>query len=110
MDIRKFWEPPWTRRETGLWPSDQPFDTELFDTLGYRGYDRGMSPAQQVETWLKIMDEYNIEEAVLFPTGSGNIPKLREPEVFVAAGPPANDHLAKEYNAPSNPLHCVGRL
>jgi hypothetical protein len=84
-DIRKYLEPPWNRRNTGLWPSDQPFDTDLFDTLGYRGYERGMSPAQQVETWLKIMDEYNIEETVLFPTGSGNIPKLREPEFCVAA-------------------------
>jgi hypothetical protein len=69
--------PPWNRRGTSLWPSDQPFDTELFDTLGYPGYERSMSPAQQVEMWLKIMDEYNIEEAVLFPTGSGNIPNLR---------------------------------
>ncbi|HJQ80642.1 MAG TPA: hypothetical protein VJ828_11835, partial [Lacipirellulaceae bacterium] len=68
-DIRKYLEPPWDRRNSGLWPSDQPFDTDLFDTLGYPGYGRGMSPAQQVETWLKIMDEYNIEEAVLFPTG-----------------------------------------
>ena len=109
-DIRKYLEPPWNRRNTGLWPSDQPFDTDLFDTLGYRGYDRGMSPAQQVETWLKIMDEYNIEEAVLFPTGSGNIPKLREPEFCVAACRAANDHFAKEYNALSDRIHCVGVL
>jgi hypothetical protein len=66
-DIRKYLEPPWNRRNTGLWPSDQPFDTDLFATLGYPGYERGLSPAQQVETWLKIMDEYNIEEAELFP-------------------------------------------
>ncbi len=46
-DIRKYLEPPWNRRNTGLWPSDQPFDTDLFETLGYPGYDRGMSPAQQ---------------------------------------------------------------
>jgi hypothetical protein len=31
-DIRKYLEPPWNRRGTSLWPSDQPFDTELFDT------------------------------------------------------------------------------
>ena len=109
-DIRKYLEPPWNRRNTGLWPSDQPFDTDLFDTLGYPGYERGMSPAQQVETWLKIMDEYNIEEAVLFPTGSGNIPKLREPEFCLAACRAANDHFAKEYNALSDRIHCVGVL
>ena len=109
-DIRKYLEPPWNRRNTGLWPSDQPFDTDLFDTLGYPGYGRNMSPAQQVETWLKIMDEHNIEEAVLFPTGSGNIPKLREPEFCIAACRAANDHFAKEYNALSERIHCVGVL
>jgi predicted TIM-barrel fold metal-dependent hydrolase len=109
-DIRKYLAPPWNRRNTGLWPSDQPFDTDLFDTLGYPGYGRGTSPAQQVETWLKIMDEYNIEQAVLFPTGSGNIPKLREPEFCVAACRAANDHFAKEYNALSKRIHCVGVL
>ena len=36
-DIRKYLEPPWNRRNTGLWPSDQPFDTDLFETLGYPG-------------------------------------------------------------------------
>ena len=109
-DIRKYLEPPWNRRNTGLWPSDQPFDTDLFDTLGYPGYGRNMSPAQQVETWLKIMDEHNIEQAVLFPTGSGNIPKLREPEFCLAACRAANDHFAKEYNALSDRIHCVGVL
>ena len=109
-DIRKYLEPPWNRRNTGLWPSDQPFDTDLFDTLGYPGYGRNMSPAQQVQTWLKIMDEYNIEQAVLFPTGSGNIPKLREPEFCLAACRAANDHFAKEYNALSERIHCVGVL
>ena len=43
-DIRKYLEPPWNRRNTGLWPSDQPFDTDLFDTLGYRGYVAGHEP------------------------------------------------------------------
>src|SRR5262249_60659676 len=109
QDIRKYLEAPWNRRQTGLWPSDQPFDTELFDTLGYRGYERGMSPAQQVDTWLKIMDEYNMEQAVLFPTGSGNIPKLREPEFFAPPLPPAHHHLAKENNPPSHP-HPLCRL
>ncbi len=28
-DIRKYLEPPWNRRNTGLWPSDQPFDTDF---------------------------------------------------------------------------------
>jgi len=56
------------------------------------------------------MHEYNIEQAVLFPAGSGNIPKLREPEFCVAACRAANDHFAKEYNAFSGHIHCVGVL
>src|SRR5207247_11126690 len=84
-DIRKYLEPPWNRRNTGLWPSDQPFDTDLFETLGYSGYHRGMSPAQQVDSWLKIMCEYNIDEALLFSTGSVSTPQLREPAICVAA-------------------------
>src|SRR5688500_19631337 len=77
-DIRKYLEPPWNRRNTGLWPSDQPFDTDLFDTLGYPGYDRNMSPAQQVETLLKVMDEYNIEQAAGFAASSGDVTKHPE--------------------------------
>src|ERR1700745_665765 len=104
-DIRKYLEPPWNRRNTGLWPSDQPFDTDLFETLGYRGYDRGMSPARQGETWRGLM-----EGAGRFTPGPDNIPKRREPEFCVAACRAANDHFAKEYNALSDRIHCVGVL
>src|SRR5262249_10849414 len=69
-----------------------------------------MSPAQQVETWLKIMDEYNIEEAVLFPTGSGKNPKLPEPQFFIAAFPPPHKHLPQEKKTLSQPIHCLGGL
>jgi predicted TIM-barrel fold metal-dependent hydrolase len=110
-DIRKYLEPPWDKRPGPLTPGDQPWDAELYGTLpGYAGYDRDMSPAQQVELWLKIMDEYNIEEAVLFPTGAGNIPKLREKEFCVAACKAANTQFAKEYNALSDRVHAVGVL
>jgi hypothetical protein len=51
-----------------------------------------------------------MEEAVLFPTGSGNIPKLREKEFCVAVCRAANDHFAKEYNALSDRVHAVGVL
>src|SRR2546422_8435472 len=88
MDIRKYLEPPWNRRETGLWPSDQPFDTELFDTLGYRGYDRGMSPAPQVETWLKIMDEYNNQEAGPLPPPPPHPPPPPPPPLSPPPLPP----------------------
>jgi len=110
-DIRKYLQPPWDARHTSLWPGDQPFDTSMFGRLpGYPGYESGMSPADQVELWLKIMNEHGIEEAVLFPTGSGNIPKLGETDWAIAACRAANDHFEKEYNALSDRIHCVGVL
>src|SRR5262245_45075369 len=83
-DIRTHLESPWDQRETALRTSDQPWDDKLFGRLlGYPGYPRG-GPAEQVEMWLKIMDQYGIEETVLFPSGVGNVSRLQEPE-FAAA-------------------------
>ena len=30
-DIRKYLEAPWTKRPTGLWPGDQPWDNDMMD-------------------------------------------------------------------------------
>lgn len=109
-DIRKYLEPPWDRRNTSLWPGDQPWDSDLFDTRLYPGYHRDMSPADQVDFWLKTMDQYGMEQAVLFPTGSGNMAKLRETEFCAAVCRASNTHFAKEYNALSDRVHCVGVL
>lgn len=110
-DIRKYLEAPWQQRRTSLWPGDQPWDPDMFGKLpGYPGYPKGGSPADQVEFWLKLMDECNMEGAMLFPTGSGNISKLREKEYATAVCRAANDHFAKEYNALSDRIHCVGVL
>ena len=110
-DIRKYLQPPWVERETSLWPGDQPWDADMFGKLpGYPGYPKGGSPAQQVEFWLRLMDDSNMERVVFFPTGSGNISKLREREYAVAVCRAANDHFAKEYNALSDRVHAVGVL
>jgi uncharacterized protein len=110
-DIRKYLPEPWSRRRTGFWPNDQPWDADLFDTLGsYAWYPRGAGPEEQVDIWHKVMDENNIETAILFPTGSGNIAKLREPAFQVALCRAANDHFAQEYNARSERIKAVGVL
>src|SRR5207248_5056120 len=57
-DIRKYLPEPWNRRNTPLFPSDQPWDSDLFDTLGSRWYSRNASPAEQVELWHRVMDEH----------------------------------------------------
>jgi predicted TIM-barrel fold metal-dependent hydrolase len=109
-DIRKYLPEPWNRRNTPLFPSDQPWDSDLFDTLGSRWYSRNASPEEQVELWHQVMDEHGMELAVLFPTGSGNIAKLREPGWQIALARAANDHFAQEYNARSNRIKAVGVL
>lgn len=113
-DIRLHLEPPWDRRQTSLHPgSDQPWDTDLFDRqLGYDhlDYPRGIGPAEQVEIWHKLMDQYGIESAMLFPTGSASATKLREREFCVAVCRAANNHFARDYNALSERVHAVGIL
>ena len=37
QDIRKYLEAPWNRRQTGLWPSDQPFEV-LYLTVWMDGH------------------------------------------------------------------------
>jgi uncharacterized protein len=110
-DVRKYLEPPFDRRPTGLTPGDQPWDRDIMDTIArYPGYTKDLNPAQQVELWLKIMDEYGMEEAVLFPTGSGSASRLREPEFAVAVCRAVNNHFAKDYNALSKRIHLLGAL
>jgi len=109
-DIRKYLESPWDRRETAYWPSDQPWDNSLFGTLGGETTVRQLSPADEVAFWLKTMEEHGMEHAVLFPTGSGNISKLREVSFAIALCRAANDLFAKEYNTVSPRVQCVGTL
>jgi uncharacterized protein len=119
-DIRKYLRPPWDQRTSSLLPGDQPFDQGLSGRLGFQNpeyepvpgvkYLGGMSPEQQVDAWHRIMDWGNFEHAVCFPTSSGTVAKLRELDWQVAVARAINDHLAKEYNARSQRMHCVGVL
>jgi predicted TIM-barrel fold metal-dependent hydrolase len=109
-DIRRYLEEPWNRRETGYWPSDQPWDNGLFGRLGGEDNLRQLPPADEVEFWLKTMDEHGMEQAILFPTGSGNIAKLREVNFAVALCRAANTMFAREYNTVSPRVQAVGVL
>ena len=96
QDIAKYLEGRFRGRDH-LTPGGQPWDTELGGTLGTPGYGRGKAPEQQVEFWEKVCDKHDIEQAILFPTGSGNIAKLQEPGFAEAATKAANIHFAKDY-------------
>jgi uncharacterized protein len=56
------------------------------------------------------MDEHEIEKAICFPTGSGNIAKSQEVPYQIAVTRASNTHFAQEYNARSDRLFCVGCL
>jgi predicted TIM-barrel fold metal-dependent hydrolase len=109
-DIRKYLEPPWDRRTTPLRPVDQPWDNRLFGTLGQQGVHDPMDPAEEVATWLRIMDEHGMEYAMLFPTSSGGLAQLRETAFAAAVCRASNNMFAKEYNCHSERVQVVGVL
>lgn len=109
-DIRKYLEPPWNKRSTPLWPGDQPWDPNLFDSFEVAVEWQGLSPAEQIERWHIIMDRHGVESDICFPTGSGNVAKLQEVPYQIAVARACNTHFAKEYNALSKRVSCVGVL
>jgi uncharacterized protein len=115
-DIQKYLEPPWDTRTSRLFPGDQPWDRRLFGRytdfhyppdIAYR---HGLSPEEQIDIWHRIMDREGFAHAVCFPTGSGTVAGIREQEFQVAVARACNDHVAREYNARSDRVHCVGVL
>jgi predicted TIM-barrel fold metal-dependent hydrolase len=119
-DIHAYLPEPWNRRASRLLPEDYPWDDSLFGTLGAANpayepvanvrYTNGMSPEAQIEAWHQIMDREGIAHAVCFPTRIGRLTKLHEREFQVAVARACNDHFARDYNARSGRVHCVGIL
>lgn len=108
-DILKYLDGKYKGRNTGMWPGCQPWDSSLGDTIGHPyEYFEHLSAKEQVTLWHRALDENEIEQAVLFPTGSGNIGKLQETEFAIAATKAVNDHFAADYQ--DNRLKPVGVL
>jgi predicted TIM-barrel fold metal-dependent hydrolase len=110
VDIRKYLGAPWDRRNTPLFPVDQPWDNTLFGTLGTQAIHGPMDPAEEVAAWLRIMDEHEMTHAVLFPTRAGGVQQLREVEYAVAVARAVNTLFAREYNTVSSRVQAVGVL
>ena len=120
QDVRKYLRPPFDRRLTPLLPRDQPWDNELTMIKPDENpahmpapgvvYRRNMGPAEQVDAWERIAEHHNMAHAICFPTGGGRVAKLREKDWQLAVARAYNDHFAKEYNARSQRVHCVGVL
>lgn len=108
-EIRKYLDKRWNGRDTGLWPGGQPWDLELCGKLEPPyGYTRGLSAKQQRELWTRICDEHEIEKAVLFPTGSGNIEKTQDASYARDVCRAANRHFAADFM--TDRLFPVGAL
>ncbi len=111
-EIRPYLDDRWKNRHTAFWPgSYQAWDVWMQGKLesGYCfGSGKGLNAAQQVETWIRALDEHEIEQAVLFSTGSGNVPKIAEPDFAVAMSHAVNAHFAADYGCER--LHPMGEL
>ena len=109
-DIRKYLESPWDQRSTPLWPGDQPWDANMNNRFELAVDWEGLPPSEQVGRWHSLMEEHDIELAFCFPTGSGNVAKNQEIPFQIAVTRACNTHFAKEYNALSDRVSCVGVL
>jgi predicted TIM-barrel fold metal-dependent hydrolase len=97
-EVRKYLDDRWKGRDGQLWPGGQPWDTELSGKLELPyGYTHSMKAKEQVEIWNRICDDHEIDKAVLFPTGSGNMVKLQEPDFARDVCRAANRHFAADY-------------
>ncbi|MDX1484475.1 MAG: amidohydrolase family protein [Alphaproteobacteria bacterium] len=97
-EIRPYLDDRWKGRETPLWPGGQPWDPDLRGRLGMPcGYSRKLKATEQVELWHRILDDYAIEKAVLFPTGSGSVAKNQELAFAAGVARAANRHFAHDY-------------
>src|SRR4051812_30612253 len=110
QDIEPYLDDAFKGRNGGLWPGSQPWDADFGGKLGFGeyGYKRKMGPAEQVDYWHRVLDEYEMEPAILFPTGSGNMAKLQEPGFAEATTKAVNKHFAKDYQ--TDRLKPVGVL
>jgi predicted TIM-barrel fold metal-dependent hydrolase len=120
QEVRQHLPAPFNRRRTPLVPQDQPWDNNLTmirpaDHPAYTPapgvtYRRDMTAAEQVEAWERIAEHHGMQHAVCFPTGAGRVAKLQEKDWQIAVARAYNDHFAKDYNARSERVHCVGVL
>ncbi len=108
-DVRKYLPAPYRGRTTPLWPGDQPWDVNLGgDLVNDLGYKRDMSPSEQKRLWRDVMDEHDIESAVLFSTGCHRIQLVQDMPFQIAACTAANTLFGKEFT--TSRLKPVGVL
>ena len=108
--IRKYLEAPWDKRSTSLRTRDQPWDANLFDSFEMAVRWEDLSPKEQIDEWHAVMEREGMVHAICFPTGSGNVSKIQELDFALSVARACNTHFAKEFNALSDRVSCVGVL
>ena len=97
-EVRPYLDDRWKGRGTNLWPGGQPWDPDLRGQLAMPcGYSRKLKAKEQVAVWNRILDDYDIDKAVLFPTGSGSVAKNQEPAFAAGVARAVNRHFANDY-------------
>ena len=80
-ELRRYLKAPFNKRGGPLTASE-PWDRDLQETLP--AHQKIFPRAPRAEDWLRVMDEYGIELAFLYPTSMGNVSRVREPDYAVA--------------------------
>ena len=93
-ELRRYLKAPFNKRGGPLTASE-PWDRDLQETLP--AHQKVFPRAPRAEDWLRVMDEYGIELAFLYPTSMGNVSRVREPDYAVALSEAYNDYVYDHY-------------
>ena len=93
-ELRRYLKAPFNKRGGPLTASE-PWDRDLQETLP--AHQKVFPRAPRAEDWLRVMDEYEIELAFLYPTSMGNVSRVREPDYAVALCEAYNDYVYDHY-------------
>jgi len=105
--LRKYLKPPFDKRGGPLTASE-PWDRDLLKTLPPDPHTFPSAPTAQ--DWLRLLDEYGIDQAFLYPTSLGNVSRIRERDYAVALAAAYNDYAHEQYAKVSDRLRPVALL
>ena len=74
-ELRKYLKSPFNKR-SGPLTASEPWDRDLQETLP--AHQKIFPRAPRAQDWLRIMDDYGIELAFLYPTSMGNVSRIRD--------------------------------
>ena len=103
-ELRRYLKAPFNKR-SGPLTASEPWDRDLQETLPV--HQKVFPRAPRAEDWLRVMDEYDIELAFLYPTSMVNVSRVREPDYAVALCEAYNDYVYDHYVKVSDRLKPI---